>query len=53
MRKDVNTGGVILILIGVFFLATNFGLIHWGSLWKFWPLVLVAVGVTMLLPKKL
>ncbi|HWI66492.1 MAG TPA: DUF5668 domain-containing protein [Symbiobacteriaceae bacterium] len=48
----INTGGVILILIGVFFLLTNFGFIAWGSIWKFWPVILVAAGVGMLFPRK-
>jgi hypothetical protein len=48
----INTGGVALILLGAFFLATNFGLLDWSQLWKFWPLILVAVGVSMLWPKK-
>lgn len=51
MRRDNTVRGVILVLLGVFFLASNFGWINWGSLWKFWPLILVAVGVSMLMPK--
>lgn len=47
-----NTGGLVLILIGLFFLATNFGLISWDALWKFWPVILVAAGVGMLFPRR-
>lgn len=48
----INTGGIVLILIGLVFLATNFGLLDWGQLWKFWPLILVAAGLSMLWPRK-
>lgn len=48
----VNTGGIVLIAIGVLLLLQNFGILNWGSLWKFWPLILVALGISMLLPKR-
>lgn len=48
----INSGGVILIVIGVLFLLSNFGLVPWGSLWRFWPLLLVAGGVAMFFPRK-
>ena len=40
--------GVSLIAAGVLFTLDNFGAIEIRSFWKFWPLVLVAVGVTKL-----
>lgn len=48
----INTGGIILIVLGVAFLLSNFGLIAWESIWKFWPLILVAAGIGMLFPRK-
>lgn len=48
----INAGGVVLILIGVFFLLTNFGLVAWEHIWKLWPVILVAAGVGMLFPRK-
>ncbi|HYF92610.1 MAG TPA: DUF5668 domain-containing protein [Symbiobacteriaceae bacterium] len=48
----VNMGGIILILIGVFFLLTNFGFIHWDDIWKFWPVILIAGGIGMFFPRK-
>ncbi len=40
--------GVILILIGLGFLLANFGFISY-DFWKFWPLILVLIGASMLL----
>jgi hypothetical protein len=53
-HKCVNRwlGGVILIGIGVIFLLANFDLVDRETLhqlWKFWPLILVVVGVRMLM----
>ncbi|HQR46942.1 MAG TPA: DUF5668 domain-containing protein [Thermoanaerobaculia bacterium] len=36
--------GVIVAILGVLFTLENFGLVDVGSLWKYWPLALVAVG---------
>ncbi len=43
--------GVSLIAAGLLFTLDNFGVIEIGSLWTFWPLILVAVGVTKLLAR--
>ncbi|MCM3877855.1 MAG: DUF5668 domain-containing protein [Thermoanaerobaculia bacterium] len=40
--------GVFLIAAGALFTLDNFGVIEIREFWKFWPLVLVAVGVTKL-----
>jgi predicted membrane protein len=37
--------GLALIAGGILFTLDNFGLVDVGELWKFWPLVLVAVGL--------
>lgn len=47
-----NVGGVVLVAIGVLLLLQNFGIFVWGSLWKFWPVILVAVGISMLIPRR-
>ena len=36
--------GVIVAILGVLFTLDNFGLVEVGSLWKLWPLALVAIG---------
>jgi lia operon protein LiaF len=49
-----STSGIILIVIGVLFLLRNFGYdLHLGELFStWWPLVLVAVGVSMLVKNR-
>jgi len=45
-------GGVILIGIGTIFLLANLDLIDRDTLrqlWKFWPLILIVVGVRLLM----
>jgi len=41
----MNKSGIVLIVIGCLFLAHNFGLLQFGWLQQWWPLILVAVGV--------
>lgn len=45
--------GVTLIAAGVLFTLDNFGIISIGSLWHFWPLVLVAIGITKIFARSL
>lgn len=47
-----NTGGIVLIIIGVVLLLNNLGVLDWDFLWKFWPVILIAAGVMMLFPRK-
>ncbi|HYG57893.1 MAG TPA: DUF5668 domain-containing protein [Symbiobacteriaceae bacterium] len=47
-----NTGGIILIAIGVVMLLSNLGILSWYALAKWWPLILVAAGVGMLFPRR-
>lgn len=45
-------GGVILIVIGTVFLLANLDLIDRDmlrQLWKFWPLILIVLGVRLLM----
>jgi Domain of unknown function (DUF5668) len=44
----------ILIVLGVLFLGKEFNLfnIHWGDLFRFWPLLLIGLGLNMLLGGK-
>jgi len=52
---DVHRGrrtrwaGIILIALGVLFLASNFGLFRWVNWGLYWPLILVAIGALILL----
>ncbi len=52
-REDrVPIGGVILLFLGVVFLLHTLGILPWGVwgvLWRFWPVVLIIVGLGILL----
>ena len=41
----MNKSGIVLIVIGLVFLAANFDMLHFDWLRKWWPLILIAVGV--------
>lgn len=41
----MSKSGIILVVIGCVFLANNFGLLEWGWLRQWWPLILIAIGV--------
>jgi hypothetical protein len=47
---------VILIVLGVLFLASNLGFLHWAQLREFigtwWPLILIAIGIEHLIRRR-
>ena len=43
-----RSGGVILVLLGVFFQISNLDLFPWWSAGRLWPLVLIALGLWLL-----
>lgn len=44
--------GLIILIIGILFLLKNLGLIS-GNLWNiFWPLLLIAIGLGLMLKKR-
>jgi len=50
-RQGRWLGGVILIVVGSIFLLANLDLIDRDTLhqlWKFWPLILIALGIRIL-----
>jgi len=52
MKTERVIWGLIFLFIGGVLLLDNFGLInfHWDIIWRFWPLVLIVLGVNMLFP---
>ncbi len=44
--------GMIFILIGLAFLLDHLGIVSLGSLWRFWPMLLVFVGVLNFLAQR-
>ncbi|HOK23275.1 MAG TPA: DUF5668 domain-containing protein [Candidatus Hydrothermia bacterium] len=56
MRKGQIWLGVIFVILGAVVLLRNFGILSesaWGYLWRFWPLILVLVGLEILISNKL
>ena len=48
-REQRHTwAGVILIALGVLFLAQNMGLLYWWNWRIFWPAMLICVGALLL-----
>ncbi|GAB4467566.1 MAG: DUF5668 domain-containing protein [Anaerolineae bacterium] len=47
-------GALILITLGVIFLLDNLGMIEvsWLSLWRFWPVLLILIGLDLLLGRR-
>jgi chromate transport protein ChrA len=43
--------GVMLIIVGIIWVLINYGLIKF-SIWKFWPLTVIFIGVSILLKEK-
>ncbi|WP_372525279.1 LiaI-LiaF-like domain-containing protein [Piscinibacter sp.] len=48
----MNKSGIVLIVIGCLFLALNFGLLEWGWLRQWWPLILIGLGVWSIINHK-
>lgn len=50
-RRTPIAGPILLIGLGLLFLAQNFGLVSadiWLNLWRFWPLLLVLAGIDLI-----
>lgn len=48
------TGALLLIGLGVLFLLNNLGIVqvNWMSLWRFWPVVLILLGLDLMLGRR-
>jgi hypothetical protein len=54
-RGGSVVGPLILITMGGVFLANNLGILPWsvwGNLWRFWPVILVVVGLEILFGRR-
>ncbi len=45
-------GAFILIGLGVLFLLDELGALHFDWIWRFWPLILIAIGVRVLMQRQ-
>ena len=48
----VPVGALILIGLGVLFLLDEMGALHFDWIWRFWPLILIALGVRILMQRQ-
>jgi TM2 domain-containing membrane protein YozV len=48
----VPVGAVILIGLGVLFLLDEMGVLHFHRIWTFWPLILIAIGIRILMVRQ-
>jgi TM2 domain-containing membrane protein YozV len=48
MRVDAPTGAAVLIVLGVLFLLDNFGIPIFSQIGKFWPVLLILLGLFLL-----
>jgi TM2 domain-containing membrane protein YozV len=48
----VPLGAFILIGVGVLFLLDEVGALHFDWIWRFWPLILIAIGVSKLMQRQ-
>ena len=47
-RNVFEFSGLFLILLGVIFLLANLNVICWSSVWRFWPVVLILLGISII-----
>ncbi len=47
-QDNRQLAGIIILVLGIFFLLSNLGIISWFSLERFWPLILIAIGFFIL-----
>jgi len=54
MNRDRLNWGLVLLFIGIMWLLSNLGFIsfYWSSLWRFWPIFLIILGVNLLVPRQ-
>ncbi len=47
-----KVGGLILVALGAAFLANNLGWFSIQQLWKWWPVLLIAFGLSLLFQRR-
>lgn len=49
-----HVGALVIIFLGIVFLLNNLDILPWGiwdQLWKFWPVILILIGIQMFFRK--
>lgn len=49
MKKNDVVGGLVLIGIGLVFLASNLGMMPLYQVWRLWPVALIVIGAARML----
>jgi len=59
MEKEERTidikqlySGLAVLTVGIILILQNLDLVHIGSIWRYWPLILIAVGVGKIIDPK-
>lgn len=55
MNSSKFLWGLLFIFVGIVYLGINFGRLPsdiWAEVWKYWPLVLIALGLAIAFEKK-
>lgn len=50
--QGVSWGGIVLIILGLIFLLQTLGFVSrdiWNEIFKFWPVILILVGLNIVL----
>ena len=47
-RSIFDFSGLFLLLLGGIFLAVTLGRLCWGDVWRFWPAVLILLGISII-----
>lgn len=52
IRRFYHPAAWILIAVGVIFLLTTHDVLEWGDVWKFWPVILIIIGLSILFKRQ-
>ena len=52
LRETDKGPGVFLLVLGLIFLSATLDAIPWSGIWKLWPLVLIAIGVSFIIRRR-
>ena len=45
-------GGLAVLAVGIIFILQNLELVHIGTIWRYWPLILIAIGIGKIIDPK-
>lgn len=51
-RRFFNPGAWFLIFLGIVFLLTENDILDWHQIWRYWPVILIVLGVSIIIQRK-